>query len=160
VLELAGVAVGQQRPRDGTSLVPLIDGTMDRREKPLGFWDYPEPGIGVQSAALLQALQRGERTQQAQRDAELLGDRKQYPKDVYPGHAAWLDGNWKLHRIADRTGQARYELYDLAADEPETTDLASQQPDRVAKMTEQLAAWQQSVMRSLNGEDYSTRAAR
>jgi hypothetical protein len=109
---------------------------------------------------LLQAIQRGERSPQFDRDAELLKNRKQYSKDLFPGHAAWLDGNWKLHRIADRTGRARYELYDLATDEQETTDLASKESDRVAKMTEQLAAWQQSVIRSLNGEDYTDRAGR
>ena len=34
-----------------------------------------------------------------------------------PGHAAWIDGDWKLHRIADKAGdKVRYELYDLAKD--------------------------------------------
>jgi hypothetical protein len=45
-------------------------------------------------------------------------------------------------------------LYDLSKDPKETTDLAAEQPERVAKMTAALAAWKASVEKSLAGADY------
>ena len=81
--------------------------------------------------------------------------REKAPLDRFPGHAAWLDGSWKLHRIEDRkTNATTWELYDLAADPKEDRDLLAQQPDRAAAMRKDLEAWLKSVVRSLNGEDY------
>ena len=35
----------------------------------------------------------------------------------FPGHAAWIDQDWKLHRIEGRRdGKVRWELYNLEAD--------------------------------------------
>jgi arylsulfatase A-like enzyme len=159
VLALAGVEVANQPPLDGISLVPLLDGPLERRSRPLGFWQYPGPGIAVRSGDLLEAIRRGQRSAQADTDAQRLDPTLKYPDDVFPGHAAWLDEHWKLHRIADASGAtARYELYDLATDPRETTDLAAQQPERVRELSAQLAAWQQSVVRSLNRADYRVAA--
>jgi hypothetical protein len=36
----------------------------------------------------------------------------------------------------------------------ETTDVAQKEHERLETMKKQLAAWQQSVIRSLNGADY------
>jgi len=47
LLEIAGVRMEGQPPLDGTSLVPLIEGKMTERPKPMGFWDYPIKGIGT-----------------------------------------------------------------------------------------------------------------
>ena len=44
-------------------------------------------------------------------------------------------GDWKY---VHRTGKRQPELYDLSQDPGETTDLADEQPERVAKMREQL----------------------
>ncbi len=75
--------------------------------------------------------------------------------DALPGHAAWVAGRYKLHRLAGREGaDATYELYDLADDPAETTDLADGQPERVARMKAALERWQRSVVESLKGEDY------
>ncbi len=45
-------------------------------------------------------------------------------------------------------------VYDLTADGAESHDLADEMPDRAASMKQQLEAWQQSVVHSLEGEDY------
>ena len=55
---------------------------------------------------------------------------------------AMRDGNWALVEYYDDGG---IELYDLSADISETTNLAAQQPDRVAKMRAALAAWRTDV---------------
>ncbi len=63
-----------------------------------------------------------------------------YPR-MTPGSAV-RQGNWKLihYYEGDRT-----ELYDLASDEGETTDLARQHPDRVRRMRQLLDTWRTSV---------------
>ena len=78
-----------------------------------------------------------------------------YPLDRFPGHAAWIDGTWKLHRIEPAKGSgARWELYDLAADAKEARDRSATEPKRLESMQKELTAWLESVVRSLNGEDY------
>ena len=78
---------------------------------------------------------------------------KQYPENTFPGHAAWLDWPWKLHRIA-KAGTPKFELYNLAKDPMETTDQKANQPARLKTMTTALEIWQKSVTKSLNGKDY------
>jgi hypothetical protein len=80
-------------------------------------------------------------------------------------HAALLDWPYKLHvnAVAGRGRRATQGaealkpilLYDVSKDPRETTDLAAEQADRVAKMTAELQAWQASVERSLAGADYT-----
>lgn len=71
-----------------------------------------------------------------------------------PGHAAWIDGDYKLHRIPDGEG-FRSALFNLAIDPAETHDVVEQETSRANAMRAQLEAWQKSVTRSLNGEDYT-----
>ena len=80
-----------------------------------------------------------------------------YSETERPGPAAWIDGNFKLHRTASKTGEAgvRYLLYDLSSDVVEKHDLSKEQPERLAAMKKKLADWQKSVIGSLNGEDYA-----
>jgi hypothetical protein len=53
-----------------------------------------------------------------------------------------------------KTGDVKWELYDLAADPDESRELYAEQPERVPQMQHQLEDWLESVTRSLNGEDY------
>ena len=160
LLEIAGVTMENQPPLDGISLLPLIKGRTTRRDAPLGFWSYPARGRSMKSRALLQELME-EQAAGKQRTPGDAGEpdpadlSKQYPKDVLPGHAAWLDGDYKLHRIVARNGKVAYSLFNLRTDAAETTDLLAKQPERVKRMKAQLDAWQKSVIDSLNGADYS-----
>ena len=86
------------------------------------------------------------------RDAASLSER--FDETHLTGHAAWLDGDWKLHRLIDDEGGARYELYHLADDPRETADESARHPQRVESMTVALDAWMGSVLDSLNGADY------
>jgi arylsulfatase A-like enzyme len=159
LLEIAGVTVNGQPPLDGISLVPLIEGKMESRPKPMGFWDYPASGIATPSAAwmaeLLVAQQAGrdlEPHESSQRAVQL--PEPLFPADKFFGHAAWVDGDWKLHRIEDKAGKVSWELYNLVADPAEEKDLAAGEAVRVSSMRQQMEAWLESVVRSLNGEDY------
>ncbi len=55
---------------------------------------------------------------------------------------AMRDGNWKL--LCDYDG-TKPQLYDLAKDRAETTNLTPQHPEIVSRMTQALLAWHQSM---------------
>jgi arylsulfatase A-like enzyme len=112
------------QPLDGVNLLPLIDGTTDHRDKAIPFFSH------------------------ADRDGS---------------HAALIEWPYKLHLNAVAGKKKKSDpdvavasvlLYDVSKDAHETQDLAAQQPERVAKMTATLEAWQASVKRSLEGADY------
>jgi arylsulfatase A-like enzyme len=159
VLELAGARATRQPPLDGVSLVPLLEGTMESRPRPIGFWDYAIGGLPVKSTGLLEELAK----EQAAGKVRPAGEadpipaaqrRRDYSDQAFPGHSAWLDGDWKLHRIEAKDRSARWELYNLAADRTESIDRSSAEPDRASRMKAELTAWLRSVVASLNGKDY------
>ena len=159
LLEVAGVEMKGQPPLDGISLVPLLQGEVDSRGRAMGFWDHPTPGIGTPSdkwmAEVLAAQKEGKEPDDPAKLRLDAGEIKvRYAETDTPGDAAWIDGDWKLHRTADKKGKVRFELYNLAADRREARDLAAREPDRVASMKTALEAWQRCVVRSLNGADY------
>ena len=159
LLELAGVTVEHQPTLDGVSLLPLIEGDMSSRPRPMGFWDYPARGISTPSAKWMKELWDAQQAggdlpphQSSQLAARL--PRPAYPVDEFPGHAAWIDGDWKLHRIVDKQKKLSWELYNLARDPAETSNQADAERRRRDQMQAELRAWLGSVTRSLNGEDY------
>ena len=144
---------------DGVSLIPLIDGKEQTRSKAMGFWDANTKGIGTPSKGWMEDLlakqkagQNDDTPLRLRMDAGEI--KKQYTIDELGGHSAWIDGNWKLHRITGKKGGVTYELYDLGKDKFETKDLIKQETDRAKKMQAALASWQASVLDSLNGKDY------
>ena len=155
VLAAAGVAYpATKRPLDGQNLLPLLTGSTAERKQPLGFWTYPMAGKGKRSSDLLRALEQSEKTGETIPPIsadEAVAFAAKYPTDAFPGHAAWIDGRYKLHRLA----ADKFELYDLVADREEQRDLAATEAARVAKMKTALEAWQRSVLNSLNGGDFA-----
>lgn len=160
VLEMTGVKVENQLPLDGVSLLPVLAGDVNERAQPIGFWHYPAPGFGTPAKAWMQELYAAQQQGVEPDDpARIVPDaaeiKRQYPLDRQPGHSAWLDNAWKLHRIENRDSMnVRYELYDLASDPKEENNVLAQHPERVSAMRNGLENWLQSVVRSLNGEDY------
>jgi arylsulfatase A-like enzyme len=68
----------------------------------------------------------------------IAGDEKIGPRDLWwlhEGNRAIRRDDWKLVASRDQA----WELYDLASDRAETTDVATKYPDRVQKLAE---AWQ------------------
>jgi len=157
LLEIAGVRMPKQPPLDGISLVPLIEGRMRRRAQPMGFWDHPTRGISTPSKKWMTSLLAAQQADQEVDDPSRLRSEagtisKQYPEDHFPGHAAWLDWPWKLHRI--EKNDVKFELYNLVDDSQESRDVLAAQPERAQAMKARLEAWLASVVRSLNGKDY------
>ncbi len=160
LLEVVGVKMPGQPPLDGISLVPLVEGKMTRRPSPIGFWSYPKGGISTPSsrwmAELLAAQKQGKEPPEDWRLRKDAGQiKKKYPEDKFPGHSAWLDWPWKLHRIEGKAGAVKVELYDLAEDQRESKDVAQSNRERVKAMRRDLEHWLRSVVRSLNGADYA-----
>lgn len=153
VLELAGVKAKQQPELDGESLVKLIDGQQTKRDRPIGFWDYPIKGISTPGNKILASWMAEQAAGGTVAPARLKPiDR--LPTDHLPGEAAWIDGDWKLRKAVSAEGMERFTLYNLADDRAETKDLSSSEPERLKQMEAALKLWQQSVIRSHNGEDY------
>ena len=155
ILQLTGTTVENQPVLDGISLAPLVNGTSMKRSKPLGFWVYPRRGIGTPAQQILARLlaeqqgKKGKGPTQADGPAVPLG--QTFPVDDLPGSAAWIDGDYKLLRLAPSRGRPQSErLYHLGRDPKERHDLSSQEPERLRQMRKALEAWQRSVVESLN----------
>ncbi len=158
LLDIAGIEADPGYPLDGISLLPVLFGKTDTRTVPMGFWHYPGSGVRTPSAEWMRELL------EAQKNGNMVGDSVRlrlndilitpYPTDSLPGHAAWLDWPWKLHRIPDKTGSINWELYNLATDSLEQVNLIDEQSDRITSMKQSLETWQNSVVQSMNGGDY------
>ena len=158
LLDIAGLSPQDDRPMDGQSLLPLIDGQMTKRDRGIGFWHYPGRGIRTPSFEWMPELLA------AQQAGDMIGDSAKlrledikivpYPADTLKGHAAWLDWPWKLHRIEKTPGALVWELYQLEHDPMEEHNLANEQIGKTEQMKASLEAWQLSVLQSLNGRDY------
>ncbi|MCP5535968.1 MAG: sulfatase-like hydrolase/transferase [Akkermansiaceae bacterium] len=156
LLAMAGVTVENQLPLDGVNVTDVIEGDVSSRP-PIGFWHLFQDGEATYSDATLSAImnkqQAGDPTpHDAYRIKKDIDEFPRFSETASPGHAAWLSWPWKLHRINDTT----YELYNLESDPMESNNLAGapEHAQRLSDMQTELHAWQQSVVRSINGADY------
>ena len=85
-----------------------------------------------------------------------LGEReKPIPFSCF-GNTALLDNNYKLLHIGKRrdNGPKSFELYNLADDPRETTNLMQKNPAVAKRMQAAMKAWKQSMQASFAGKDY------
>jgi len=160
VLSMVGVTAASHYAWDGIDLTPIIEGKATSRP-PIGFWFGLQGGQATWSdrilKAVMEAQQAGEPTPHPERLRKDIDEYPQFPEDKFIGHAAWLDWPWKLHR-KEKEGVS-FELYNLVEDPMEANDLAKNpgHEARLKQMQTDLANWQLSVTRSLNGKDYEKR---
>jgi len=163
LIEVAQAKVVHQPRLDGESLVPLFDGPVAKRSRPLGFWEAGIAGFGTPSDKIVSGIAARQQAGEPVTEATALGLAPaalewKFGDDVYRGHSAWLDQGWKLHRIENKDGgNVRWELYDLNVDPQEANNLSTSQPDRLTKMQGALEGWLASVVDSLKGKDYAAR---
>jgi arylsulfatase A-like enzyme len=125
VLDIAGITMQHQPVIDGISLLPLFEGRMEKRPKPLGFIsgryaDKEDPSVcEFQNAAWIDGRQM-----------------------------LRLDPPTKQRKTESVT------LYDILADPGQETNIAEQHPEEVQRMLKDLAVWRESVKASFAGKDY------
>ena len=164
ICDLAGQPL-PERPLDGISLKPLLDGEMTERPEPICFWSYDtrhetatkrEPYIDPK-------LQQGTTPLVKQMDGRLTRNFRNFHHPLiteqdFAGPKAILDNRYKL--VVDGEGspdsnEPARELFDLRADQAEEHNLIDTKPEIAKNLEQQLRDWQQSVLNSLTGADYS-----
>lgn len=147
------------RPLDGISLEALIDGRMEDRHAPIYFWQFqPNAVFGEDPQHYIDpALQEGTTPLAKMMNGKYTRTFRNYR---YPGPAeshfggprVMMDNRYKL--VVGAAGEDTVELFDLNSDPGEEQNLAAAEPEAVKAMRTQLRKWQDSVLRSLSGEDY------
>ena len=150
------------RPLDGISILPLIEGKMTKRPKPIQFWafDVKQFHRTKRKPYVATKLQQGTTPL-----VKLMGGipTRNFTNYVYAspsdedrsGKRVLIDGEYKLILSGDADSKIKTELFNLEYDKGETNNIANDQPERVTQMSEQLKKWQTSVLRSLAGQDYN-----
>ena len=162
ILEILEIEPTNQPVLDGVSLVSVIDGKSDTRPKPMGFWKANQRGTSTPSDKWMREELAAQQAGKVYHDPSRLfvdaGEiTTRFPKNEFIGHAAWLDWPWKLHRIeGGKKGEKTiaWELYNLEDDPMETENLSDSKVNRVTTMRPELETWLNSVVDSLNGNDY------
>jgi arylsulfatase A-like enzyme len=165
LLPTLAALVGQPlpaRPLDGLDLTPVLRAETAQRPSPLHFWQYntarfagakPEPYIDPklqEGTTPLVKLMGGKATRDFNNWRQPA-----ITEEDYLGPRSIIDGRFKLVLQESKQGKAQLELFDLEADPAEKNDLAAQQPAVADQLQTHLRAWQDSVLRSLTGADYS-----
>ena len=162
LLAITETTVEDQPLLDGVDLTPLMDGTSDKRKNMIGFWHKFAKGEVTESdkiiSELMTAQKKGKPSPYPER---LLKNVDQWPTlkpfndQKFIGHSAMIDWPYKIHGIANASGnKVKYELYNLEEDPMETEDLSNSEKKKMVKMKQALSSWQSSVINSLNGNDY------
>jgi arylsulfatase A-like enzyme len=125
VLDIVGITMAHQPVVDGISLLPLFEGKMETRPKPLGFTSgkYAIKGDPESCQPL---------------NAVWIDDR----------YMLRLNIPTKQRKTESVT------IYDMIADPSQEKDLAAQQPEQIREMLKALAVWREGVKTSFSGKDY------
>ena len=118
---MAGAKLPKGQPLDGVDLVPLFQGEQTKLADRALYWHFPaylQAGGGAQGAESRDPLFR-----------------------TRPCSIIRL-GDWKLHQYFEDGG---LELYNLASDDAETTNLAEKMPDKTRELLTRLEVWQKAV---------------
>lgn len=162
ICSLAGQPL-PDRVLDGVDLSPVLNGKTEERNTPLCFWMYdtarlmssnPVPWIDPalqEGTTPLVKLMAGKATRDF---TNFRGQTLTEDDDLGP--RAIIDGRYKLVIHDQKTGEAKRELFDLAADPAEKSDLVPQQVEIANQLQNRLRAWQKSVQKSLTGADYAS----
>ncbi|MCM8530995.1 MAG: sulfatase-like hydrolase/transferase [Lentisphaeraceae bacterium] len=157
LLAMAGIEKTFIHPLDGVDMSGVFDGSLNKRNSPMGFWHNFQKGESTFSDKFLKQIMLKQQSKEPtphnlHRISKDVHKFPKFDKNNHTGHSAWNDWPWKLHRIEGE----KYELYNLLDDPMETTDLSKKpiHAARFLKMKNEIQQWMRSVIGSLNGEDY------
>ena len=100
---------------------------------------YPAPQRPLDGTSLVPLFQRE------------IGKRKKPIPFRHIGRAALIDNDMKLLTNAMQKG--KFELYDLANDPSETTDISGENPEIFARLKKEMLTWSNTVDNSVAGKD-------
>jgi arylsulfatase A-like enzyme len=158
ICDLLGLPM-PERPMDGISLRPLIDGEMTKRPNPICFWDFDTSQEGEGEAYIAPVLQEGTTPLVKMMDGRLTRNfrnvhHRKIKDEDFAGSRAILDNRYKLVVHDSRGSESRKELFDIRDDPAERSDLIEEKPEIARVLEQQLRDWQKSVLNSLTGADY------
>ena len=133
ILDIVGVRMPNQPVLDGISLLPLFDGQMKERAKPMGFLSWQGRGKKGGSGKKKDGLA----------ESDFVADTG----------AVWIHG---AHKLVVAPGGKKLSLFNIFTDPAEATDLAGSESELVARMRQELDQWRQSVRASYDRKDYQT----
>ncbi|MDA9831181.1 sulfatase-like hydrolase/transferase [Akkermansiaceae bacterium] len=149
------------RPIDGVSLIPVIDGKLNARPAPMSFWKFDTKRLTTSrpNPYLPEKLQEGTTPL-----VKLSGGRatRNFRNLRYPavnmtdlrGPRSIIEGNFKFIIREKNGSKPMAELFNLKVDPAEKTNLIDQEPALARKLQAELLEWQKSVLKSLTGADY------
>lgn len=151
-------------PLDGISLLPLLNGKMNKRSESIKFWSFRVNHEAELSAKpyIAPELQQGTTPLVKKMGGLLTRNFKNYhhpeiSERDFAGARAILTDNYKL--VIDAGKGMGVELFDLEKDPGENNNLAAVHPDVVSRLSRKLRDWQGGVLKSLMGDDYSSPAS-
>ncbi len=158
--DLAEVSL-PNRPLDGISLLPLIQGKMKHRSKPIFFWSYPTNRLSGREATpepyIQPELQEGTTPLVKFMGGKPTRSFRNYThpeigKPDYEGARVMLGDRYKL--VIDGSKGSGAELFDMNSDPEEQSNLAKEKTEITSEMKSTLKEWQDSVLNSLLEADY------
>lgn len=144
-------------PLDGINLVPLMQGTMKKRSKPIAFWNFTVKKKQVGKPYIDPALQKGTTPLVKQSQGLFTRNFQNYhhpemTENDFHGARAIISGDYKL--VIDGDKNTGVELFNLKKDSAEQNNCADSQPAVVKKLQQLMRDWQTSVLNSLMEADY------
>jgi arylsulfatase A-like enzyme len=156
--ELAGEPL-PDRPLDGISLKPVIQGEIAERPSPIGFWNYAAGDEDASQPYVDPEMQEGTTPLVKIMDGSFTRSFINFHHPTirardYHGARTILDNRYKLVIHAQKNGEPLRELFDVRSDPAEKNNLIDKHPEIADQLARQLRDWQDSVLNSLTGADY------
>ena len=147
-------------PLDGIDLVPLFNGKMKKRLKPIVFWNFPIDKNHNGKPYIDPELQTGTTPLVKQMGGIFTRNFRNYhyteiTEGDFKGERAIILGDYKL--VIDGEMDSGIELFNLRSDSAETKNIARSQSAMVNKLKKEMRDWQASVLHSLMEVDYKSK---
>jgi len=139
LMELIGANAPANEVFDGVSFADVVRTGKSTAPRPPVYWHFPAYGARKSGARRTPIYKR------FLAYLQLVEPGKRYEFRMTPA-AAVRDGRWKLIEFFE---DGQLELYDLETDRAETTNLALQRPQIVARLRKELHRWHAAVNASM-----------